>query len=68
LAFIKASKEIEGIDFAHLKEILGMQQMLKQSEQVEEAEEAPAGKNVIGTPTGGTPTGGTPTGGTPQQP
>jgi hypothetical protein len=39
LNFIKATKEIEGIDFAHLKEIVGMQQMLKQIETPDEEKE-----------------------------
>lgn len=34
LAFIKAAKEIEGIDFAHLKELISMQQMLNVSSNV----------------------------------
>lgn len=36
LAFIKATKEIEGIDFAHLREIISMQQTLKNIEKPEE--------------------------------
>jgi len=34
LAFIRAAKEIEGIDFAHLKELISMQQMLNVSSEV----------------------------------
>jgi hypothetical protein len=44
LNFIKATKEIESIDFAHLKEILAMKQTLKSLETPEEESEAPARK------------------------
>jgi Ni,Fe-hydrogenase maturation factor len=47
LAFIKATKEIEGIDFAHLKEVISMQQMLQASTDANKEPAAPAAKTTL---------------------